>query len=420
MRNAATYDLYPAVMGELHARRGKKDNERVVTVAPKSVDEIADILTGPERYPTPVRPRGSGSSTTPATRMATGTVVDMTKLTHVLGRTPNTITVQAGITIRDLQDHLEEDGYELVSSCSNRDRTVGGAVSSPTYSNALEGDAGQFAAGVVSLTLINGLGRKVGVTNRMAELLSLVRNSYGLLGVIYSVTLQIRPTICCATRHSKTGFDEFARLVPALTENDAGLHATCNPFKDRVDIEQRCPADQTSRFRSFPAKLLEWSPSAVGAKVFEQSGKFRKMVLDETETNCTWFFPADRFAIAIRMYQKFCLKHYKETRYRCDRPAEVWRVAQDDSSLLSPSQEGPAFALNIRATRKDGWDDFLLGFAEFAAHFRGLPVFNQTPSFRPAYARRIYGERLHRFRAMRQRLDPEDRLLNQYFAEHLG
>ena len=81
---------------------------------------------------------------------------------------------------------------------------------------------------------------------------------------------------------------------------------------------------------------------------------------------------------------------------------------------------GPAFALNIRSTNKDGWDDFLLSFAEFAAHFRGLPVFNQTPSFQPAYARRVYGERLHRFRAMRQRLDPDDRLLNQYFAEHLG
>jgi len=128
----------------------------------------------------------------------------------------------------------------------------------------------------------------------------------------------------------------------------------------------------------------------------------------------------DRFANAIRTWQKFCIKHHKETRYRCDLPAEIWRVAQEDSSLLSPCIDGPAFVLNIRTTRTDGWDNFLLGFAEFAAHFRGVPVFNQTPYFRPAYARRVYGERLHRFRGMRQRLDPEDRLLNQYFAEHLG
>ncbi|NND54791.1 MAG: FAD-binding protein [Gammaproteobacteria bacterium] len=420
MSNAVTNDLYSDVVGATRSRKPKHTANQIVTVTPKSADEIAAVLIDPERYPTPVRPRGSGSSTTRATRMVTGTVIDMTGLTHVLGRTADTITVQAGITIRDLLDYLEEDGYELSCRSSNNDRTVGGAASSPTFSNALEGDVGNFAAGVVSLTLINALGRKVDVNSRMAELLSLSRNSYGLLGVIYSVTLRIRPIVCCVTRHSRTEFDEFARLVPALTTNDAGLHATCNPFKDRVDIEQRCPADQTSRFRMLPAKLLDWSPSVVVPLVMEQTGKFRKLLTEGTETNCCWFFPAHTFANAILTYQKFCLKHHRETRYRCDLAAEVWRVAQDDSSLLSPSFDGPAFALNIRSTRREGWDDFLLGFAEFAAHFRGLPVFNQTPSFRPTYARRIYGERLHRFRAMRQRLDPEDRLLNQYFAEHLG
>ena len=150
---------------------------------------------------------------------------------------------------------------------------------------------GQFAAGVVSLTLINGLGRKVGVSNRMAELLSLVRSSYGLLGVVYSATLKVRPTICSVTRHSKATFEEFSRLVPVLTDNDAGLHATCNPFKDRVYIEQRCPADETSRFRTLPAKLLEWSPSAMVPKMMEQSGRFRRLVLDAEHTNCVVVLP---------------------------------------------------------------------------------------------------------------------------------
>lgn len=422
MSSAAQEDLYSTIVGEARRdlRRKKKRDSKVVKVTPKSADEIAAILTDLSRYPTPVRPVGSGSSTTRATRMPAGTVVDMTALTHVLGRTPNTVTVQAGISIRELREYLEEDGYELECGCSESERTVGGAISSPTWSNALAGDPGQFAAGVVSLTLINGLGRQVSVTNRMAELLSLVRMSYGLLGVIYSVTLKVRPTVVSATRQSKTNFDEFARLVPVLTENDAGLHATCNPFKDRVDIEQRCPADQTSRFRALPAKLLEWSPGSIVPRLIEQSGKFRRLIAASEINNCAWFFPADRFAAAIRTWQKFCVQHHRETKYRCDLPAEIWRVAEDRSSLLSPCIDGPAFVLNIRSTRADGWDDFLLNFAEFAAHFRGVPLFSQTPAFRPAYARRVYGERLHRFRAMRQRLDPEDRLLNQYFAEHLG
>ena len=144
MSGAAQVDLFATIVGEARRDRRKKKRKRdkVITVTPKSADEIGEILTDPGRYPAPVRPTGSGSSTTRATRMASGTRIDMTALTHVLGRTPNTVTVQAGIRIGDLVDHLAEDGYELETGCSNLDRTVGGAISSPTWNNALDGDAG--------------------------------------------------------------------------------------------------------------------------------------------------------------------------------------------------------------------------------------------------------------------------------------
>jgi hypothetical protein len=75
--------------------------------------------------------------------------------------------------------------------------------------------------------------------------------------------------------------------------------------------------------------------------------------------------------------------------------------------------------LAISSTCDQGWDDHLLEFSEFAAHFQGVPVFNQTKGFKPGYALRVYGERLQRFCEMRNRLDPKKRLLNQYFAEHI-
>ena len=87
--------------------------------------------------------------------------------------------------------------------------------------------------------------------------------------------------------------------------------------------------------------------------------------------------------------------------------------------MVSPSFAGPVFALKLCSTCKDGWDDYLLEFAEFAAHFQGIPVFNLTKGYKPGYAARVYGERLQRFRNIRHQLDPKDRLLNQFFAEHL-
>lgn len=425
MANAAP-DLYTSVV-RTQRKPGKakqpsaRDGTDVVCVSPKSADEIAAILTSPEKYPTPVRPVGSDSTTTRATRMAGGTRVDMTRLNRVLGQTEHTITVQAGMTIAELNEYLEADGLEPVCSCENPDRTVGGAISSPTMGVVLDAQMTQFAAGVVSLTLINSRGRKVELSSRTRELLSLVRTSYGLLGVIYSATLKIRPKVTTAVRHSKITMAEFVRLLPVLADKGGAMHAVCYPFRDRVYLEQHVPGSGDEEPAStLPWRLKDWASTTVLPKVAEQSGRFKRLVLAEETTNCAWFFPVTRFPAALNTFQKFCARHYRETRFRCDLPADVWYVPGDNNSLLSPCFDGPAFALNIRSTRRDGWDDFVLGFAEFATHFHGTPLFSQTPAFRSAYARRIYAERLHRFRAMRQKLDPEDRLLNQYFAEHLG
>jgi hypothetical protein len=230
----------------------------------------------------------------------------------------------------------------------------------------------------------------------------------------------VRPRVATSARTSKINFDEFARMLPGLAEKQAAMHAACYPFRDRVYLERHFPDDGQGDAAMLPWRLKDWASTTVLPKVAEQSGKFKRLVLAEEVINCAWFFPVSRFATALQTYRKFCVRHYRDTRFRCDLPADVWFIGDDKGSLLSPCFDEPAFALNLRSTRREGWDDFVLGFAEFATHFHGTPLFNQTPSFRPQYARRIYGERLHRFRAMRQKLDPEDRLLNQYFAEHLG
>ena len=87
---------------------------------------------------------------------------------------------------------------------------------------------------------------------------------------------------------------------------------------------------------------------------------------------------------------------------------------------MSPSFEGPLFALTMRSTNMEGWDDFLLEFAEFAVHFKGIPLFNQTRGVKPRYATTAYGDRLRRFRDIRKKLDPRNRLLSQFFVERLG
>ena len=61
-----------------------------------------------------------------------------------------------------------------------------------------------------------------------------------------------------------------------------------------------------------------------------------------------------------------------------------------------------------------------MDFAEIAGRFGGVPVFNQTRCFTRLHVDKAYGERLQKFRAMRRRADPQDRMLNQFFAEFMS
>jgi hypothetical protein len=88
--------------------------------------------------------------------------------------------------------------------------------------------------------------------------------------------------------------------------------------------------------------------------------------------------------------------------------------------LLSPSFDEQVFSLSVRTTDTDGWENFVIEFAEFATGFAGIPLFNQTCGITPGYVEDVFGERLAHIRAIRRRLDPNNRLLNQFFAEHIG
>ena len=457
MPSTTTVDLYEAAT---RPRKRKKEVAGKITLAqPKSADEIATILTDSKKYPSPLRPMGSGSSVSRCAQTATGTIVDMSLLDRVLSIDADSVTVQAGIRLRDLAEYLAEENMELVCGCADPNRTVGGAISSGTLGSGLPGDVSQLASSVCQITLINGLGRKVEITEKLPDLLILARMSYGLLGIVYSVKLRIRKIRSYTVRTSKFDFVEFGRIIPTLMQAQGAVRASLMPFRDRVYVELRHPDELEHKSSALPWKLRDWATNkalptvvrsvnkmvplknirdplidgfteathvffnsrlaASGSNATEQTGRFKRLTVDPATVNCTWFFPAAKFPEALAAYKKFCEGHYRNMGFRCDLPAELWRLDQDQYSLLSPSFDGAVFALHLRSAGKEGWDNYLLEFAEFAAHFQGVPAFNLTKGYKPGYAAQVFGERLKRFRDIRQRLDPKDRLLNQFFAEHL-
>jgi L-gulonolactone oxidase len=429
-----------------------------VTVQANTPSEILQVLSDWKKYPSPVRPIGSGSSMTRCITANGGTQLDLSSMNRVLKIDTDTVTVQPGISLPDLAEILADEGLELIGGFDLASRTVGGAVCAAGLEASMAGDVGQFAAHAVQLKVLSPSGKRFVVSDRTKSLLALMRLSYGLLGVIYEITLRVRPIQGFAVQTARVGFKDFGKLGAKLLSASAGVKLYLLPFRDKIYFELRRPAAEGDPGKKFAWRLKDWTvysalPEAArslglalpirqlryplidslseaaqslmsntlvrtGSNSVEQSGRYR-LGTKGRFTYTTWAFAANEFATTVLAYKLFCKEHYARTGFRCDMPAVSFRINRDRSALLSPSFESAMFTISPLSTQVEGWDDFVFDFAEFAASHKGMPFFNQTRNATAELVTQRFGTRLAFFNKVRRELDPDDRMLNQYFATYL-
>jgi hypothetical protein len=428
-----------------------------VTVEVTAPSEIQQVLMDAKRYPSPVRPIGSGSSMTRCITAHGGTQLDLSTMNRVLKIERDRVTVQPGISLTDLAQILSDEGLELVGGFDLANRTVGGAVAAAGLEASMAGDVGQFASHVVQVKVLSPNGKKFVVNEKTKSLLALMRLSYGLLGVIYEITLRVRPVEGFAVQTAKVSFKDFGKLGGKLLGAKAAVKLYLLPFRDRIFLELRRPAADADPGRKFAWRLKDWAvysalPEAArslsmampirqiryplidslsevaqslvsnvllrsGSNSVEQSGRYR--LLGSRFAYTTWAFPASEFANTALGYKLFCKEYYARTGFRCDMPTVGFRLNRDRSALLSPSFDSAMFTLSPLSTQAEGWDDFVLDFADFATKYQGVPLFNQTRNAAPEIVAQRFGTRLAFFNKVRRQLDPYDRLVNQFFQAYL-
>jgi hypothetical protein len=379
-------------------------------------------------------------------------------MNRVLKIDADTVTVQPGISLPDLAEVLAEEGLELIGGFDLASRTVGGAVCAAGLEASMAGDVGQFAAHAVQLKVLSPNGKRFVVSDKTKSLIALMRLSYGLLGVVYEITLRVRPIQGFGVQTAKVTFKDFGKLGSKLLSASAGVKLYLLPFRDRIYFELRKPAAAGDPGKKFAWRLKDWavysalpeaarsigmavpirqlryplidSLSAVaqrlvnstlvrtGSNSVEQSGRYR-IGTKNRFSYTTWAFPAAEFANTVLAYKLFCKEHYARTGFRCDMPSVSFRINRDRSALLSPTFDGAMFTISSLSTQDTGWDDFVFDFADFAATHRGVPFFNQTRNATAELVTQRFGTRLAFFNKVRRELDPDDRMLNQYFGAYL-
>jgi len=426
--------------------------------APTNLARLMRCLDSSANIAVPLRPKGAGTSATDCNVSTKGSSIDTTGLDRVKHIDSNnfTVTAEAGVRIGELIAALEDEGLELIGNFDQTERTLGGAIAAPCMGPGIGGQASMLSSQVVSLKIVLANGKVMNVSDTQRHLLSAFRLSYGMLGVIYEVKMKVRPITTFSATHRSMDIDTFAQISDRMVAANVGLKFYLMPYRNHVYLDLRHYKAESGNAYKTPWKIKDWGESTVLPNVFKSLGRVlpipsvRYQLIDTLSATThglvnsklvrngnnvaaggrrrrrrpgnflysTWCFPASDFSVVVKAYARFCRETFARTAYRCDLPAAGYRVAQDNSALLSPSFDEPLIALQTISTQKRGWDDFVLDLSEFAENWGGIPLFNQTVATRPAYISDTYGGRMEFFRKIRRQLDPDNRLLNPYLARY--
>ena len=433
-------------------------------VYPETVAEIQAVLRDRRRYPSPVRAMGSHHSLTPCAT-SDGTIVHMSRMTRVLkiDHDRQTITAEAGLQYIDAAKALRKEKLQFLLNIEIGNMTLGSAACCHTK-DALDGiEYGQVASYVTGVRWVTPGGDLAEATEeRDPELLRRVRSSYGLAGIVYEVTLRVKPI-------EAAQFTYLPRPVDELTEEEvAGIIARSEGLvcwtlgrtsvfqtKTRVvdpAIVSRLHAEGRrllwNNIAAFWARALDqYLDGPIEAIAQEQAIRLTRLIffslqmtgglhildpdktIDYRHTDAParyaftfWAFPRDEWLASLRAYLDFADAHYRRYNFRCNMPLGSYSIRRDDSSLLSYSGKGDVFSLDPIHAPADqaAWDRFLREFNEFASRRNGIPLFNQSPFVTREHCERAYGARWTEFSRWVRSVDPDERMLNPFFRDLLS
>jgi FAD/FMN-containing dehydrogenase len=433
-------------------------------VRPQTVDEIQAVFRQPNRFPSPVRAMGSYHSLTPCAS-STGTIVDMKGMKKVLriDAKKMTFTAQAGLEIIEASRLLRKRKLQFMLNIEIGNLTLGSAACCHTKDSLDAVELGQVNSYVTAMKWVTPAGELAEASeDGNPDLMALMRSSYGLAGIIHEVTFRIKPL-------EIVKFDYEILPVADLTQAhvsrviNANQCMVCWTIGDSVVIQTRNRATKLRHEWLAESREFGWNfLGAFAARVARRVGAgnprseelddlgfrvelgFYRLIskvggftlynpdktIDYSKTPqlaryafTFWTFPRKEWVANLQAYVKFRDEHFRRTGFRCNMPLGSYFIRKDRSSLLSYTWDGDMISLDpIHApgsTDKDAWDRFLREFNEWAKARGGVPLLNQSPFVTRDQVAAAYGDRWKKFSDWVRSVDPERRMVNEFFGDLL-
>lgn len=388
--------------------------------APESEAQLAEMVAEADARGLNVRVAGSGHSFTPVVGTG-GVLLSLAKMKGVLDADParGRVTVAAGTRIGEVGQALKSLGLSLSNQGDIDGQAIAGAFATGTHGTGTTLSC--LASQVVGMRLVQPDGSILAIDDGDPEMLHAAQVSVGVLGVISALTLQ---TVPAYNLHERLWRDDFE---------------TCMERHDELAAQHRhfgffwCPVPESRHLYCLPdtapvssttktadvceMKVMDITTAAPMASEFEKiaySSEVYPIVYVPNFHELEYAVPLEHGKEAVRAVRELMLTKHTN----CIYPIE-YRFTAGDPAWMSPFHFQDSITLSVSGGPGIDYWDYLKDVDAILRRYGSRPHWGKLHFLDTDDVTSLY-PRAEDFRALRRRLDPQGRFLNDHLRMLFG
>lgn len=418
---------------------------------PESLEELVTIAKRARQEGRRIRTHGSSYSWA-ALVPTSDYLVSFAKLSRCLeiDKQKQTIKVEPGINIWQMTEAAAREGLTFPTMTIVPWITAGGVIGAGCHGTGRDWQTVSDLVVAVEIVLADGSVRTL-TRDDPEDLLNAARLSLGCLGMIYSITFQCVPMFKLHAVDEIRDLDETLDRLEQIVEENEYVEIFWLPYTDSAWIkhwnrtEEKITVSPSGRKLTLVKQYL--SNYLAAGLLLRLVATFTSLTPRIMPILKSFIIKKDMVDLASEVlhYQRYFVKFWdlsyglpvsrarqgfeviRDTLERFKQKKRYplnmvisFRFVKGSDALLSPAFEGPTCFLEpLTYLTTPGYEAFYKEVEDQWLKLGGRPHWGKV-FYRTDKIPELYGERLQRFLAVRQELDPQGMFLNEYLEELLG
>ncbi|ANK71163.1 MULTISPECIES: D-arabinono-1,4-lactone oxidase [Ensifer] len=388
--------------------------------APESEAALAEMVREATAQGLNVRCAGSGHSFTPVA-LTSGLQLTLSSMQGVVNidSTRKRVAVKAGTTINQLGKVLKENGLSLINQGDIDSQALAGALTTGTHGTGAR--LGNMASQIVGMRLVQPDGSILVVDETTPDLLEAARVSVGMLGVISEITLQAMESYNLHEKLWRCTFDEMIEQHDELAAKHRHFgffwcpvpesrHCYCLP-----DTASVSTTDRTSDVCEMKViDITEEAPMERGFEKIAYSSEIYPIEYVPNFHELEYAVPVAHGKEAVKAVRKLMLEKHPT----CIYPIE-YRFTAGDTGWISPFFEQDSITLSVSGEPGTDYWEYLKDVDTILRQYGSRPHWGKLHFLGAEDVTALY-PRAGDFRALRAKVDPEGRFLNDHLQQLFG